>query len=79
MAEVKGISITRSMYNVSTMEEGVFEWDSYNIGHIKRHKVSPSEAEQVIGNDPIFRMARQKSPTAKSGGRFTGKPIGSAI
>jgi uncharacterized DUF497 family protein len=48
------ISITRSMYNVSTMEEGGFEWDSYNIGHIKRHKVSPSEAEQVIGNDPIF-------------------------
>ena len=42
------------MYNVSTMEEGGFEWDSFNIEHIKQHRVSPSEAEQVITNDPLY-------------------------
>ena len=45
---------TQSMYNVSTMDEGGFEWDSFNIEHIKQHTVSPSEAEQVITNDPLY-------------------------
>jgi uncharacterized DUF497 family protein len=42
------------MYNVSTMEEGGFEWDSHNIAHIKRHRVSPFEAEQVITSEPLY-------------------------
>ncbi len=42
------------MYNVSTMEKGGFEWDSDNIGHIKKHKVSPGEAGQVLINDPLY-------------------------
>jgi len=30
-----------------------FHWDNGNIDHITRHKVTPEEAEQVVGNDPI--------------------------
>ena len=26
----------------------------FNIEHLKQHKVSPSEAEQVITNDPLY-------------------------
>ena len=32
---------------------GQFEWDEQNAGHIAVHDVTPSEAEQVIANDPI--------------------------
>ena len=35
------------------MEEGGFDWDSENIGHIKKHRVLPAEAEQVFINDPL--------------------------
>ena len=42
------------MYNVSTMDEGGFEWDSHNIAHIKEHNVPPAEAEQVLINDPLY-------------------------
>lgn len=30
-----------------------FHWDKGNIDHIARHGVTPEEAEQVIGNNPI--------------------------
>lgn len=30
-----------------------FDWDEANIAHLKRHRVSPSEAEQVILGNPI--------------------------
>ncbi len=30
-----------------------FDWDSSNIEHIARHKVTPEEAEQVIQNEPF--------------------------
>ena len=30
-----------------------FDWDEANISHLARHKVLPTEAEQVILNDPI--------------------------
>ena len=29
-----------------------FDWDEVNIRHLARHKISPSEAEQVILNRP---------------------------
>jgi hypothetical protein len=43
-------------YNVATIGLGsdlVFDWDAENRDHIDRHKVSPEEAEQVVGNDPL--------------------------
>ena len=30
-----------------------FDWDEGNIGHIARHEVTPAEAEQALGNDPL--------------------------
>ncbi len=30
-----------------------FDWDEANIGHIAEHGVTPSEAEEVIGNQPL--------------------------
>lgn len=31
----------------------LFDWDSANLNHIARHKVTREEVEQVIGNDPL--------------------------
>lgn len=31
----------------------LFDWNQSNIDHIARHRITPSEAEQVILNDPI--------------------------
>lgn len=36
------------------MEEGEFDWDKHNIEHIRQHKVSPEEAEQVLTSDPLY-------------------------
>ena len=30
-----------------------FEWDDANTDHIRRHSVTPEEAEQACANDPI--------------------------
>ncbi|HEV8037987.1 MAG TPA: BrnT family toxin [Bryobacteraceae bacterium] len=30
-----------------------FDWDEANIGHVARHDVTPTEAEEVILNDPL--------------------------
>ena len=30
-----------------------FDWDSANIDHIARHRVTPEEAEQVMLNSPL--------------------------
>ena len=30
-----------------------FDWDELNREHLKSHRVSPQEFEQVIGNDPL--------------------------
>jgi len=30
-----------------------FDWDEANRSHIARHHVEPSEAEEVIDNDPL--------------------------
>jgi len=30
-----------------------FDWDSGNIDHIARHGLTPSDAEQVLQNDPL--------------------------
>jgi len=31
-----------------------FDWDEHNRKHVKSHRVSPQEFEQVIANDPLF-------------------------
>lgn len=31
----------------------LFDWDNANIEHIALHGITPEEAEQVIGNDPL--------------------------
>lgn len=30
-----------------------FQWDAGNLRHLKRHRVSPEEFEQVILNEPL--------------------------
>jgi len=30
-----------------------FNWDSQNLKHIARHRVTPQEAEQALRNDPL--------------------------
>ncbi len=30
-----------------------FEWDKYNIEHLRKHKVEPGECEQVFFNIPL--------------------------
>jgi len=30
-----------------------FEWDAANVSHISRHKVTPTEAEQALLNEPF--------------------------
>lgn len=35
-----------------------FEWDTWNTGHIARHRVRPEEAEEVFFNKPLFRKSR---------------------
>ncbi|MCG0277750.1 MAG: BrnT family toxin [Thermanaeromonas sp.] len=35
-----------------------FKWDTWNTGHIARHRVRPEEAEEVFFNEPLFRKGR---------------------
>jgi uncharacterized DUF497 family protein len=35
------------------MEEIKFDWDEGNTGHIAAHKVSQTEAEEVLVDDPL--------------------------
>jgi hypothetical protein len=30
-----------------------FDWDQENARHLQRHKITPQEAEQALGNDPL--------------------------
>jgi uncharacterized DUF497 family protein len=30
-----------------------FDWNEENIGHLARHQIGPSEAEQVLNNRPL--------------------------
>jgi uncharacterized protein len=30
-----------------------FDWDEANIGHLARHDIAPSEAEEVVRNRPV--------------------------
>jgi uncharacterized DUF497 family protein len=30
-----------------------FDWDEVNVGHLARHQISPTEAEQVVINRPV--------------------------
>lgn len=36
------------------------DWDQENTGHIRRHDVVPSEAEQVLVNDPLVLQFQQR-------------------
>ncbi|MEO5924784.1 MAG: BrnT family toxin [Bryobacteraceae bacterium] len=31
-----------------------FDWDAANISHLKRHRVTPMEFEEVLTGDPAF-------------------------
>ena len=35
------------------MDNVIFDWDNENIGHLARHQINQSEAEQVILNRPV--------------------------
>jgi hypothetical protein len=61
------------------MEEGGFEWDSYNIEHIKEHNISPAEAEQALVNEPLYPPENPKPALAKCDGLFTGRQISFAV
>lgn len=48
----------------------LFDWDESNIDHIAKHGVTPSEAEQVIQNEPIdieFQHRGEESRVAQVG------------
>ncbi len=31
-----------------------FDWDSENVGHLRRHRVTPSEFEEMMRADPLY-------------------------
>jgi uncharacterized DUF497 family protein len=35
------------------MQKTMFDWDEANIAHIAEHNVLPSEAEEVVSNNPL--------------------------
>jgi uncharacterized DUF497 family protein len=43
-----------------------FDWDEANIAHIARHNVTPTEAEQVILNNPLDLGSRIRSGELRS-------------
>jgi uncharacterized DUF497 family protein len=45
------------MYNrkVTGRVDVSFDWDEGNISHLKRHRIKPSEVEEVFRNDPAIR------------------------
>jgi hypothetical protein len=49
-----GTGSFKRRYNVSTIDEDGFEWDADNLGKTASHKVSATEAEEAILNDPIY-------------------------
>ena len=45
----------------------LFDWDEDNVRHIRRHRVTPGEVEEVLGNDPLdFDYEAQFEPRFKS-------------
>ncbi len=32
-----------------------FDWDEKNVSHIARHRIEPSEVEELFRNDPVVR------------------------
>lgn len=42
-----------------------FEWDEANIDHIRRHRVTPEEAEQAFANDPMELAAINRKGEAR--------------
>ena len=55
-----------------------FNWDDSNTNHIRRHRVTPEEAEQALANDPIELAAvnrkgearRLTAPACRDAGRL---------
>ena len=35
-----------------------FEWDEWNVAHIREHDVEPYEVEEVFANRPFLRKAK---------------------
>lgn len=46
-------SYIRSRYPEQVAEAIEFDWDEQNRKHLRAHRVSPREFEQVLGNDPL--------------------------
>jgi len=37
------------------VERGVeFDWDAQNTQHLKRHRVTPKEFEELLAGDPVY-------------------------
>jgi uncharacterized protein len=36
-----------------TWRERLFDWDEANVSHIAKHSITPEEAEEVLGSDPM--------------------------
>jgi len=48
------IDIVYTLLSFSTRVSVIaFDWDEANIAHLKRHRVSAAEFEEVIKNDPL--------------------------
>lgn len=55
-----------------------FDWDEANASHIRRHGVSPEEAEQVLASGPLeieSKMHRGELRTVCLGRTESGKPL----
>ena len=39
---------------MDTEERGEFGWDGHNIAHLSRHKITPAQFEEAMGNNPVF-------------------------
>jgi uncharacterized DUF497 family protein len=56
----------------------MFDWNHSNIHHIAQHGITPSEAEQVILNDPIdleFQQRGEESRIAQIGETDQGRNL----
>jgi len=55
-----------------------FQWDQANIGHIALHGVEPTEAEQVVMNDPLdltFEASDREQRIAQLGETNSGRVL----
>jgi len=53
-----------------------FDWDAENLRHLKRHRVTPEEFEEVVTGDPVYLElpGGERGGTIPGSGRDEGRP-----